>query len=349
MAEYVSGPMGPEEGQSAGRLVSMAAAAVSVALVIGVGVWGYKLLMRDVTGIPVVRALSGEMRVAPENPGGEIASNIGLSVNAVPGEGGAAEPEDRLVLVPHSMALEAEDLEVALDLTPDLVLPAEAEEVQPAIDEALAEAVAATLTEAPEDEAPEEALAAAEPAAPLTADDILALADQIAAGAEPLAELDAGEDVPVTVAVNGVTVDPDVIPDAVPGVRRSLRPVARPAVALIPASAPVTTTASTSDSTTQAASPIDARVTTAAIPIGTKLVQLGAFDSAEIAATEWVRMTGLFPDFFDGKDQIIQEATSGGRTFYRLRASGFSDLNDARRFCAAMTAEGTACIPVVVR
>nr|MCW1951240.1 SPOR domain-containing protein [Octadecabacter sp.] len=32
-----------------------------------------------------------------------------------------------------------------------------------------------------------------------------------------------------------------------------------------------------------------------------------------------------------------------------LRATGFSDLSDARRFCAAMSAEGAACIPVVVR
>lgn len=335
MADFAAGPDGTSQGISAGGWVNAAAAAVSVALIVGVGVWGYKLLVRDVNGVPVVRALEGDMRVAPDNPGGEIAANIGLSVNSVPGEGGAAEPEDRLILAPHSMALEAEDLEVNADLT----VPAEAEEVAPSVDDTLAQAVAATLTETPEAE--ELAADVADPERPLTAEDILALADQIAAGAAPLTELPAGEDQPVSVAVNGVSVNPDVIPDAVPGVRRSPRPVARPSAPVVLASAPPADTTTPPETR--------AELTTTPIPVGTKLVQLGAFDSVEIAATEWVRMTAAFPDFFDGKDQIIQEATSGGSTFYRLRAMGFVDLNDARRFCAAMTAQNTDCIPVVGR
>ncbi len=51
----------------------------------------------------------------------------------------------------------------------------------------------------------------------------------------------------------------------------------------------------------------------------------------------------------NGKDRLIQRAESGGRTFYRLRAMGFDDLADARRFCSALVAEEAACIPVVVR
>jgi hypothetical protein len=35
--------------------------------------------------------------------------------------------------------------------------------------------------------------------------------------------------------------------------------------------------------------------------------------------------------------------------FYRLRAHGFTDLSDARRFCAAFVAGGVDCIPVVTR
>ena len=41
-----------------------------LALVVGIGVWGYKLLVRDVSGVPVVRAVEGPMRIQPENPGG---------------------------------------------------------------------------------------------------------------------------------------------------------------------------------------------------------------------------------------------------------------------------------------
>lgn len=340
MADFTATQNGSGAGASAGKYVNVAAAAISVALIGGVGIWGYKLLMRDVTGVPVVRAMEGEMRVAPENPGGEIASHVGLSVNSVPAIGGAAEPEDRLVLAPNNVALEAEDLEV----TP----AAEAVELVAEPQVQAVEATDATLTVDPVEDAPKQIAALAipiDPSTPLTAEDVLALADQIAAGAEPLSALSDGTTAPIEVAVNGVSVNPDIIPDAVPGVRRSLRPAQRPAnrpAVVVPIAA--TTTAAVTP-----VAPVSGQVTTAAIPVGTKLVQLGAFDSPDIAANEWVRMTARFPDFFDGKSQIIQQATSGGRTFFRLRASGFADLNDARRFCAAMSAEGAACIPVVVR
>ena len=54
-------------------------------------------------------------------------------------------------------------------------------------------------------------------------------------------------------------------------------------------------------------------------------------------------------DYFDGKKRLIQEAKSGGRTFYRLRAVGFDDLNASRRFCAVLVAANSACIPVLAR
>jgi len=335
-------PAGLQGAFQAGKYVNIAAAAVSVAMIGGVGIWGYKLLMRDVTGVPVVRAMAGDMRVAPENPGGEIASNIGLSVNSVPADGGAAEPEDRLVLAPSGTGLQAEDMEV----TP----VAEAAEVvaSPTPAPEITAAVQATLTQ-DEAEAPRLVATATpvDPSTPLTAEDVLALADQIAAGAAPLGALAEGETTPVAVAVNGVNVDPNVIPDAVPGVRRSPRPTPRPAVAA--ASAQPATPLATQVSAATAAPAASAQVSTAALPVGTKLVQLGAFDSPEIAASEWARLTGQFPEFFQGKRQVIQQATSGGRTFFRLRAQNFADLSDARRFCATMSAQGTPCIPVVVR
>ena len=49
-----------------GRLVNLAGAALSVALVVGVGVWSYRLMVRDVTGVPVIRAMSGPIRTSPE-------------------------------------------------------------------------------------------------------------------------------------------------------------------------------------------------------------------------------------------------------------------------------------------
>ena len=86
-------------------MINLAGAATSVALVLGLAVWGYKLAVRDVSGIPVVLALQGPMRVAPATPGGTVADNQGLAVNAIAAEGNAAAPADRLVLAPQAVEL----------------------------------------------------------------------------------------------------------------------------------------------------------------------------------------------------------------------------------------------------
>lgn len=333
----VSAPAQAGPSISAGKLVNIAGAALSLALIAGAGLWGYKLIVRDASGIPVVRALEGDMRVPPENPGGEIAVHTGLSVNTVAAEGGAAEPEDRLVLAPGAPELPQEDLDVA----------PMAERDEAAVPRPAAESEVEVALELDEPGAPrvlaDDAAPVADPDAPLTPEDILAIADEIAAGSSPLSDLAEGEDTPVQVAVNGVAADEapavDVIPASVPGVARSPRPEIRPATARPASASPAAPAAS-------AAGPVEL---TGALPAGTTLVQLGAHASPEVAAREWARLQAAFPDFIAGKERVIQEATSGGRTFYRLRALGYADHADASRFCAALVAEGERCIPVVVR
>ncbi len=106
------------------NLVNFAGAALSLALMLGVGFWGYKLIIRDVSGIPVVRAMEGDMRVLPDNPGGAVADHTGLSVNEVAAVGEAGGPEDRLVLAPRTAGLAQEDLEAQpmADATPEAVV-----------------------------------------------------------------------------------------------------------------------------------------------------------------------------------------------------------------------------------
>ncbi len=324
IAASVSPPV--SRGARAAAMVNYGGAALSLALVIGIGVWGYKLVMRDVTGIPVVRAMEGPMRSAPSDPGGDVALHAGLSVNAVAAMGGAAPPEDVLVLAPRQAELSAEDLTAQPD----------AEEGEVLADPTISEPVAANagLTELP-----------AAPTGPLTADQVLALADEIAATATPLSALAAGTDAPVAMSVNGVDAAAiaEIVPASVPGVSTSLRPSLRPINAVTAAAAALST-----ESAPAVAAPA-ADVTTAAIPAGTALVQLGAFESPAIAGTEWQRLGVKFAEYMTDKQQIIQQAESGGKTFFRLRAMGFADLSEARRFCSALVVENAACIPVVVR
>ena len=88
-----------------------------------------------------------------------------------------------------------------------------------------------------------------------------------------------------------------------------------------------------------AAAPAPVAVSSASGP----QVQLGAFDSDSIAASEWNRLSGKHV-VFGGKQQVIQQHQSNGRTFWRLRVAGFGSLSEARQFCAALKSAGTDCL-----
>jgi len=92
-----------------GKLINATGALMSVALVAGVSVWGYNLLTRDASGVPVVRALDGPMRVRPDNPGGIQAAHQGLAVNRVQSDGVTANAADRLVLAPDGAGVTGDD------------------------------------------------------------------------------------------------------------------------------------------------------------------------------------------------------------------------------------------------
>lgn len=292
------------------RTVNVAGAVTSLALVVGLGFWGYKLAVRDVNGVPVIQALDGPMRIAPTDPGGEVADNQGLAVNTVAAVGIAAPPPEKLVLAPRPVELAPEDT-AGLGATPmpglseasaptelltgnpDLALAADpatesANPTEVAVDAALAEA----LGEIPGDAA--------------VVDDVPLVEEM----AEPAPE-------------GAITVSP----------RPKARPGAREAVA---AAAPKEAAAMV------AANEVDP----ATIAPGTRLVQFGTFDTAEEARAEWVRLQGRFGELMADKALVVQPAESGGRTFYRLRGHGFEDEADARRFCSAFVNESAVCIPV---
>ena len=294
------------------RTFNVAGAVTSLGLVVGLAVWGYQLAVRDVRGVPVIQAMEGPMRIAPVDPGGEVADHQGLAVNAVAAVGTAAPPPEKLVLAPRPVELAPEDtaglgatampgLEeasapaAALTADADLVLAAappveSATPFEVAIDAALAEA----LGEMPLDAAVEE-----------TVTDTVAL--------EPLAE--PAPEGAITVSVR---------PKARPGARNDAVPVARAAETL----------------------PAPNEVDPATLTPGTRLVQFGTFDTAEEAKAEWTRLQGRFGELMAAKAMVVQPAESGGRTFYRLRAHGFEGEDDARRFCSAFVTEDAVCIPV---
>jgi hypothetical protein len=325
----------PASRRSFGALTQWIGAGLSLALIIGVVVWGYKLVMRDVNGIPVVRAAEGPMRMAPETPGGRTADHQGLAVNAVAATGTAAPPPDRLVLAPRPVELLEEDLPAAELMAVAQILP-----MLPPPPAATGEAVIGpALALIPADGADGALLpdgARIENAAMIRPepDSMSAMVDQI------LAQVLAGEDF----AAEDAPADAIAVPLIEGGIGQSLRPQARPAAMVRAAAAQ----AAMVQAAVQSATPVQ-DIDPATIPVGTRLVQLGAYDSPEVAKEAWDRLAARFGDYLVGKGRVIQQAESGGRNFYRLRAMGFADINDSRRFCSALVAERAECIPVTVR
>ncbi|MGR3519298.1 MAG: SPOR domain-containing protein [Roseovarius sp.] len=241
------------------KFTNITGALVSVALLVGIGQWGYKVIMRDVSGVPVVRALSDPMRETPVEPGGREAAHQGLSVNRVAAQAAAAEPPDRVIIAPPPLDLTLEDI--------------------PRAERAAAQASTASRS----------------------GDVYLAVARQ-PAQATARAET-ASESAPETQA-RVETVEG--------GLGRSLRPRLRPA---LPDPVAYALASATSASSVE--------VNPETLPVGSRLAQLGAFESEEVARSEWERLTAQLGDLLEGKRRVVQRAESGGRIFYRLRAAGF--------------------------
>jgi hypothetical protein len=296
------------------RMVNLLGAVCSVALIAGLAVWGYQLAVRDVNGIPVMKALADPMRVAPVEPGGQAALHQGLSVNAVAAIGTAAPLPELLTLAPRPVDLTEDDV---AGLAP---VVAEPEADEPAI------FLQATATAEAAVEAP--LIDMADQTESMVAPDAVAAALAEALGTGPVAASDAAFS--------------DVVAEGL-APATSPRPLRRGS----PAEGG-TVTAVENVAASAPAAPIT-EVDPATLAVGTRLVQFGAYDDTTEARAEWVRLVGLFPDLMAGKAMVVQEAQSGGRTFWRLRAHGFEGEDDARRFCAALEAESAACVPVAQR
>jgi hypothetical protein len=295
------------------RIVTIAGGVSSVVLLVGLGIWGYDQAVRHVNGVPVIRAMEGPMRIAPENPGGEVADHQGLSVNAVAAAGIAAPPPERLVLAPRPVELTDED--VAGLAGASVAAGARAPQPADSLATPLAVSAAVPVSGATTVSAPPPVAASA----PLTAPDPqngaveMALAEALSGdGGNPEEQLPGAEDVAALAPDSGMA-----------------RPRARP--------------------DQSGAAPAVRELDPATLAEGTRLVQLGAFDTADEARAEWARLLNANPDLLSGKALVIQSASSGGRDFFRLRAEGFANEDEARSLCSALLGRDATCIPVLHR
>ena len=245
--------------------------AVSLAVFVGMIIWGISLFLRDAADIPVVQRLDGPMRIAPEDPGGIPAAHQGLSVNEVAGNQ-AIQGNELLTLAPLPVALETIDA------------PNDTEQQNSEIT----------------DNTP-----VVTPSAEITA-----LAEQLAA---------------VSTAVNDDAAPANAALPTIPAMRPRMRDASITAASVATPQTPVV------------------------VPPGTRMAQLGAYETRAIAEQEWARLSAKLGAYLGDKQHVIQTAKRDGIEFYRLRVIGFADRTEARQFCSALISQNADCYPTVMR
>lgn len=73
----------------------------------------------------------------------------------------------------------------------------------------------------------------------------------------------------------------------------------------------------------------------------THRIQLGSFDTREVAEAKWDEFVKRFPQL-KGHDLVITEARVKGRTFFRLAAAGFG-ARSAAKMCGSVKSSGRGC------
>ncbi|KEO90266.1 hypothetical protein EH31_09255 [Erythrobacter longus] len=147
---------------------------------------------------------------------------------------------------------------------------------------------------------------------------------------------------------------PSIAPPIAQPAAAKPRPAAPPAprfvsnavVQKVPASAPAPSVATRSAPSVAARSaPSRASTPSISTPASgsadTHRIQLGSFDSRQVAEQKWGEFQRRFPAL-KGHDAVITEARVNGRTFFRVAAAGFG-ARSARSMCGSVKASGIGC------
>jgi hypothetical protein len=159
------------------------------------------------------------------------------------------------------------------------------------------------------------------------------------------------EDGPESVAVTEVPEFAPSTPEAgaEPALPAAAEPAAPGAGAPRPRGRPTGLAVARAAPPTPAAAPAAPEPAAAALVPGTRLVQLGAFDSETMTREAWARLVARHGDLLGSKQLHVERATSNARVFYRLRVAGFQDSEATRVMCEALRARGVDCIPVTLQ
>jgi hypothetical protein len=114
-----------------------------------------------------------------------------------------------------------------------------------------------------------------------------------------------------------------------------------PAVA--PAPPPAIAAAPTKPPAAKPAEPVPEKRAVAAPAGNGALVQLAAVRSEDAAKSEWERLSKRFPELLGSHHPAFSKTERDGKTLWRVRTGGFTDVPQATSFCEKVRAKGAAC------
>lgn len=308
------------------KAVTAVGALTSIAILLLVVVWSYRLGVQDATEIPVIRAELEATKERPADPGGLEVAHQNRAVYSIVSSGGDEAPTSGLAAAPERLA----DEDVAPIAASPEPAPRPVEQTQPTEAPTQAPPAPEVVETAPEPAATTPALQAETTSAPTVAEVSAALN---AAPAPVEVEATGATPAETTTETTGALAESEaaLVEELVDEVA-SLAPVRAPSAQPRPARRVALASAP------EAAEP---RAEAAASTIQ---IQLGAFVSEDVAAEQWAAIKGRNGDLLAGRGRVVTTVQSGGRTLYRLRAGPFATIGEASTLCRGLKARDEACI-----
>ncbi len=344
----------PSRAANIKRLFSTTVGAiVAVALLLALGVWFYRLGVRDAQNVPIIRAALDPVKVRPEDPGGTETPHQDITsyqvaetepVQAAATVVAPAPPEPR----PEDIAmgdLAAASVPNPPDARPSSPVGDTSSSPAPSIptDDAtdvlqneIDRQVAAVLSETPSDTGVQPPSAAPETTVP--DDTRIAAATPTPSQPEEPAQSEAPQpDLSQTEPEQDAPAVEE--PEAEPlGAGTEYAPAASPTVPRRPSNL----LARVEEAKKQEAQSVtDLASRAASSPVQ---VQLAADPDETAIRQQWRRIYNANSDVLRDRALAIQQTVSGGTTFYRLRVGPFETTSEARAVCQALKARGQDCI-----
>ena len=345
-----------------GAVSTAIGALVAMALLLTLGIWFYRLGVRDAQNVPIIRAAVEPAKTRPEDPGGMVAPHQDVTSYGVADSQGVQASV--AVIAPPPPEPKEEDLAMGQ-------LAAEEAPLAPARPAGQSGAQAVALNTVSTDELLKEAekLAAAARVSSGTAN-----ATDVSTNPAPSVEPSAGQEITETQELALAPTDTETQSDIVQSLpltvpsegeaeteaeSEAAPPDAEPEEEEVELSFPNADPQAPAKSPMARMRPTDLKTRVAeaakveeassenlaAAAAQSKVqIQLAADPSETVVMSMWQAIQRANSDILHDRALAVQTTNSGGTTYYRLRVGPFKDGAEARSVCQALKARGQDCI-----